>query len=203
MFLRDGLPYKVVGGVRFYERREIRDELAYLRVLSNPDDTVSLRRILNVPKRGIGDRAEEIVAQYADRERCERDADSFGEDLGVSVASLLAFQRDLEAKGIADRVLTLVWSEFGRRPEENGSQGTDHGAAGTAVLMGSQAKGVMVGQPASMTSLDEDDNLVHNSDYRDVYSSLLEQWFQVDASDVIPQRSGAKRWALVKGVTVP
>jgi DNA helicase-2/ATP-dependent DNA helicase PcrA len=59
----------VVGGVRFYERREIRDALAYLRVLSNPDDTVSLRRILNVPKRGIGDRAEEIVAQYADRER--------------------------------------------------------------------------------------------------------------------------------------
>jgi len=69
VFLRVGLQYKVVGGVRFYERREIRDALAYLRVLSNPDDTVSLRRILNVPKRGIGDRAEEIVAQYADRER--------------------------------------------------------------------------------------------------------------------------------------
>ena len=56
VFLRVGLPYKVVGGVRFYERREIRDALAYLRVLSNPDDTVSLRRILNVPKRGIGER---------------------------------------------------------------------------------------------------------------------------------------------------
>ena len=69
VFLRVGLPYRVVGGVRFYERREIRDALAYLRVLSNPDDTVSLRRILNVPKRGIGERAEEIVAQYADRER--------------------------------------------------------------------------------------------------------------------------------------
>jgi DNA helicase-2/ATP-dependent DNA helicase PcrA len=69
VFLRVGLPYRVVGGVRFYERREIRDALAYLRVLSNPDDTVSLRRILNVPKRGIGERAEEIVAQYADRQR--------------------------------------------------------------------------------------------------------------------------------------
>jgi DNA helicase-2/ATP-dependent DNA helicase PcrA len=69
VFLRVGLPYRVVGGVRFYERREIRDALAYLRVLSNPDDTVSLRRILNVPKRGIGERAEEIVAQYGDRER--------------------------------------------------------------------------------------------------------------------------------------
>ena len=69
VFLRVGLPYRVVGGVRFYERREIRDALAYLRVLSNPEDTVSLRRILNVPKRGIGERAEELVAQYADRER--------------------------------------------------------------------------------------------------------------------------------------
>jgi DNA helicase-2/ATP-dependent DNA helicase PcrA len=69
VFLRVGLPYRVVGGVRFYERREIRDALAYLRVLSNPEDTVSLRRILNVPKRGIGERAEELVATYADRER--------------------------------------------------------------------------------------------------------------------------------------
>ncbi|WP_026316269.1 DNA helicase PcrA [Actinokineospora enzanensis] len=69
IFIRLGLPYRVVGGVRFYERREIRDALAYLRVLSNPDDTVSLRRVLNVPKRGIGDRAEACVSTYADRER--------------------------------------------------------------------------------------------------------------------------------------
>jgi DNA helicase-2/ATP-dependent DNA helicase PcrA len=69
VFMRVGLPYKVVGGVRFYERREVRDALAYLRVLSNPEDTVSLRRILNVPKRGIGERAEEVVATFADRER--------------------------------------------------------------------------------------------------------------------------------------
>ena len=58
VFIRVGLPYRVVGGVRFYERREIRDALAYLRTLANPDDSVSLRRILNVPSRGIGDRAE-------------------------------------------------------------------------------------------------------------------------------------------------
>ena len=69
VFLRVGMPYKVVGGVRFYERREVRDSLAYLRVLSNPDDTVSLRRILNVPRRGIGDRAEESVALYAEKHR--------------------------------------------------------------------------------------------------------------------------------------
>ncbi|GAB3684929.1 DNA helicase PcrA [Actinocorallia lasiicapitis] len=69
VFIRVGLPYKVVGGVRFYERKEIRDLLAYLRVLANPEDAVSLRRILNVPKRGIGDRAEACVEAYAARQR--------------------------------------------------------------------------------------------------------------------------------------
>jgi DNA helicase-2/ATP-dependent DNA helicase PcrA len=69
VFIRVGLPYRVVGGVRFYERREVRDLLAYLRVLVNPADTVSLRRIINVPKRGIGDRAEACVEALASRER--------------------------------------------------------------------------------------------------------------------------------------
>ncbi|MDH2423887.1 DNA helicase PcrA [Sphaerisporangium sp. TRM90804] len=69
IFIRTGLPYKVVGGVRFYERREVRDLLAYLRVLANPTDTVSLRRVINVPKRGIGDRAEAMVEAFAARER--------------------------------------------------------------------------------------------------------------------------------------
>jgi DNA helicase-2/ATP-dependent DNA helicase PcrA len=69
IFIRLGLPYKVVGGVRFYERKEVRDTLAYLRVLANPEDLVSLRRILNTPRRGIGDRAEGFVEAYAEQER--------------------------------------------------------------------------------------------------------------------------------------
>ncbi|MFF5446042.1 DNA helicase PcrA [Streptomyces sp. NPDC012888] len=69
IFIRVGLPYKVVGGVRFYERKEVRDVLAYLRVLANPEDNVPLRRILNVPKRGIGDRAEAMIDALAARER--------------------------------------------------------------------------------------------------------------------------------------
>ena len=69
VFIRVGLPYRVVGGVRFYERREVRDLLAYLRLIANPADEVSLRRVLNVPKRGIGDRAEDYVAAFAQRER--------------------------------------------------------------------------------------------------------------------------------------
>ena len=69
VFVRVGLPYKVVGGTRFYERKEVKDALAYLRVVSNPLDTVNLRRILNTPKRGIGDRAEACVSALAERER--------------------------------------------------------------------------------------------------------------------------------------
>jgi len=93
VFIRVGLPYRVVGGVRFYERREVRDALAYLRVLANPEDVVSLRRILNVPKRGIGDRAEACVDALASRERI-----TFG----------AALRRCEEAYGIATRSLSSI-----------------------------------------------------------------------------------------------
>ncbi len=107
VFIRVGLPYKVVGGVRFYERREVRDAVAYLRVLSNPADTVSLRRILNVPKRGIGDRSEACIEALAQREaltfnealhRCE---DAYG----MATRSLAAVQ---SFRTMLDDLATLV-----------------------------------------------------------------------------------------------
>ncbi len=76
VFIRVGLPYKVVGGVRFYERKEVRDALAYLRAVINDDDTVSIRRVLNTPRRGIGDRAEACVEALSTRDRI-----SFGQAL--------------------------------------------------------------------------------------------------------------------------
>src|SRR6478609_2314296 len=69
VFIRVGMPYKVVGGVRFYERKEVRDALAYLKVVANPADVVSLRRVINTPKRGIGERAEACIEDFAGRER--------------------------------------------------------------------------------------------------------------------------------------
>ncbi|MBE1874776.1 DNA helicase PcrA [Myceligenerans pegani] len=69
VLIRVGLPYKVVGGTRFYERKEVKDAVAYLRALANVDDDVNLRRIVNVPKRGLGARAESLVADFAERER--------------------------------------------------------------------------------------------------------------------------------------
>ncbi|WP_122818532.1 DNA helicase PcrA [Nocardioides pantholopis] len=93
VFIRTGQPYKVVGGVRFYERREVRDALAYLRMLANPDDEVSLRRILNTPKRGIGDRAVACVTALAERERT-----TFWE----------ALRRADQAPGLATRSLSSI-----------------------------------------------------------------------------------------------
>ncbi len=93
VLIRVGHPYKIIGGTRFYERREIKDALAYLRVLANPDDTVNLRRILNVPKRGIGDRAEACVSSLAERER---------------IGFIQALARADEAPGIATRSVTCI-----------------------------------------------------------------------------------------------
>ena len=119
-------------------------------------------------------------------------------NLQQTVDGVLAFQRDLEARGIADRVLIQLWSEFGRRPQDNGS-GTDHGAAGVAFLVGTQASGTMVGEFPGLATLDVNDNLVNTSDYRAMYCSLLEQWFATEADLVIPGAAAFARPALMKG----
>ncbi|WP_420792122.1 DNA helicase PcrA [Arthrobacter agilis] len=93
ILLRVGLPYKVVGGTRFYERKEIKDALAYLRVLVNSDDVVNLRRILNEPKRGIGDRAEYALAALSERER---------------ISFMQALRRADQASGMATRSVNAV-----------------------------------------------------------------------------------------------
>jgi uncharacterized protein (DUF1501 family) len=121
----------------------------------------------------------------------------FRRGLKETCDSVLAFQRDLEARGLDDRVVTLLWSEFGRRPEENGSAGTDHGAGGCAFLVGSKARGKMVGEWTGLGKLDADDNLRNSSDFRAVYCSLLEQWFGRDAAAVIPGAAGFGRPALI------
>jgi uncharacterized protein (DUF1501 family) len=120
------------------------------------------------------------------------------DNLKATAEGLLAFQRDLEARGVADRVLVQVWSEFGRRGEENGSDGTDHGAAGLGMLIGTHARGQMVGEFPGLDRLDEDGNLRMTSDFRGVYCGLLEQWFGHDANAVIPEASRFGRPALVK-----
>lgn len=117
--------------------------------------------------------------------------------LKLTADSLLAFQRDLEARGLADRVVVHVWSEFGRRAKENGSNGTDHGAAGAGFLIGSRVNGTMIGEFPGLGKLDEQGNLRATSDFRGLYSALLEQWLGADAEAIIP---GARTFARPKVV---
>jgi uncharacterized protein (DUF1501 family) len=125
-------------------------------------------------------------------------AQTFDTGLSLTADSILAFQADLEARGIADRVLIHVWSEFGRRAQENGSAGTDHGAAGVSLLVGSRVSGTMVGEWPGIANLDVNGNMRENVDFRGVYCSLLEQWFGHDAAPVIPGASRFPRYQLVR-----
>jgi uncharacterized protein (DUF1501 family) len=111
---------------------------------------------------------------------------TFTPGLTLISQAIAAFQADLEARGIADRVLIHVWSEFGRRALENGSRGTDHGAAGLSMLIGSRVTGTMIGEQPSLEHLDANGNQRENVDFRGIYCSLLEQWFGHDAAAVIP-----------------
>ena len=95
IFIRSGIAYRVVGGTRFYERKEIRDIVAYLRILDNPDDTVSLRRIINVPKRAIGDKAQAQIALHA-------------ENLGVSFGKALLDVAAGQVNGLGTRAVNAV-----------------------------------------------------------------------------------------------
>ena len=127
----------------------------------------------------------------------ENEGETFGRDLAFVARSLAAFQRDLERRGIADRVLTLVWSEFGRRVAENGG-GTDHGDAGHAFVIGSRASGIMVGEFPGLGKLDAEGNLRVVTEVRSVYASLCEQWLEVDAGGVIDGADALPRPALVR-----
>ena len=109
------------------------------------------------------------------------------QDLGDS---LRAWQADLDARGLSERVLTMIWSEFGRRPEDNDSGGTDHGAGGLLLLVGNRANGGIRSEFPGLTRLDDDDNLVITTDFRSVYATLLEEWLGVEASRVLPRVPG-------------
>jgi uncharacterized protein (DUF1501 family) len=125
------------------------------------------------------------------------EASTLSTNLGQTMEAVLAFQRDLEKRGLDDRVVIQLWSEFGRRPKENGS-GTDHGAGGVAFLIGSRVAGEMVSEFPGLSELDVNENVRNTSDFRDMYCSLLEQWFQTEAGLVIPEASSFKRPVLIR-----
>ncbi len=98
--------------------------------------------------------------------------------------SCLAFQKDLEQIGIADRVVTMVFSEFGRRVQENASEGTDHGAAAPLFVFGKGVKGGFQGKMPSLSDLDDGD-MKFGTDFRQVYATLLDRWMKVPSSSIL------------------
>lgn len=123
-------------------------------------------------------------------------AADFSADLLTTAQNIRAFWRDLELRGCSDRVVISLWSEFGRRPAENGSAGTDHGAAGAAFVIGKDVRQGLIGEfpgLAAGTGLDSDGNLRATADFRGLYCSLLEQWFQTEADGIIPSAASFTR----------
>jgi uncharacterized protein (DUF1501 family) len=116
--------------------------------------------------------------------------------MGYLDSAVSAFYQDLSAHGVADRVLIATWSEFGRRPKENASGGTDHGAAAPLMLMGDPVKGGIYGQPASLTDLDPTGNLKFNVDFRSVYQEILGGHLGADPKEILG--AGFDKLGLIK-----
>jgi uncharacterized protein (DUF1501 family) len=151
----------------------------------NNDLADRMRNLAGLLAQPLGIRVAAVEAD-GDFDTHDKQTEDLGNSLKLVSDALSAFQADIEARGLADRVLTLVWSEFGRRPQQNESGGTDHGAGGFAFVMGTRAKGGILSDYPDLTKLDREDNLAVTLDFRRVYSSVLEQWMGTDAAAVIP-----------------
>ena len=156
----------------------------------------SLRQLARMLHAGFGTRVATLNAGggYDTHDSQPEKHNELLADLGTS---LEAWQADLEARGIADRVLTMVWSEFGRRPEDNESNGTDHGAGGLVLIVGNGANGGIQSEFPGLARLDEDDNLLVSTEFRTVYATLLEGWLGIEAAKVLPGID-AKRLPIIK-----
>lgn len=107
---------------------------------------------------------------------------------------LAAFYHDLAAHNRADGVLVMTWSEFGRRVEENGSLGTDHGTAAPMFVLGDGIQRGVFGEPPSLSSLDTNGNLKYTVDFRSVYATILERWMGASSRDVLGGSYGAQNF---------
>ncbi|HKP21641.1 MAG TPA: DUF1501 domain-containing protein [Thermoleophilaceae bacterium] len=183
---------------------DLRDELNPLRGVT-PQPTVTypknefsrrLSLLAEMLQRGLPLRCVSIQSA-AGYDTHEGQKGVLDQRLALDISSVYTFQRDIEARGLADRVLIHVWTEFGRRPYENGPDGTDHGSGGISFLIGNQVTGQMIGEYPGLASFDATGNMLSNVDFRSVYCSMLEQWLGVDAEPVIPGAAGLARPQLI------
>jgi uncharacterized protein (DUF1501 family) len=146
------------------------------------DIGIQLRRAAQVITAGLDVRL--LFASQSGYDNHNRQADAHAACLKDLAAALAAFEQDLEKYRMADRVVVMVFSEFGRRVEENASQGTDHGAASCMFLAGAKVKGGLAGAYPGLDKLDDGD-LVHTVDFRSVYATVLEKWLGCSAEPLL------------------
>jgi len=199
VFIRVGMPYRVVGGVRFYERREVRDAISYLRAIANPDDDVSVRRVLNVPRRGIGDRAEAMIEAFAASEQISFGAalDRAAEAPGIAVrslnqvrgfAALLAGYRQKVANGVpADEILAGILKDSGYLEElTNSTDPQDESRVENLVELVSVAGEFVAAAHAVDVPEDESELAAGAPEPDDSLPAFLERIALVADSDQIP-----------------
>jgi uncharacterized protein (DUF1501 family) len=141
-----------------------------------------LKTVAQLIDAGLGTRV-----YYLDLDGFDTHANQGGAHAGLLAelsGAVAAFVNDLEAHGHGKRVLTMTFSEFGRRVRENASQGTDHGAAAPLFVAGGRVKSGLIGKHPSLTDLDEGD-LKFTTDFRGVYAAVLEQWLGVASEPVL------------------
>ena len=155
-----------------------------------------LRNLAGLLAQPLGIRVATVQSE-GDFDTHDRQREDHTKGLKDLSESLAAFQADVESRGLGNRVLTFVWSEFGRRAEQNDSGGTDHGAGGFAFVMGARAKGGVLSDYPSLGSLDDHGNLPVTVDFRRVYCSLIEQWLGADAGAIIPNAGAFGRLTMV------
>ncbi len=181
---------------------KVQDQLVPLRVddqhplppvpVEYPDSNLgkSLKNLARLLGAGFGTRVAALsIGGFDTHDNQPDEHTTLLKDLGDG---LLAWQADLAARGLSGRVLTLVWSEFGRRPEDNDSRGTDHGAGGLVMVVGDRANGGIRSEFPGLARLDEDSNLLVTTEFRTVYATLLESWLGVEAARVLPKIDAAR-----------
>lgn len=114
--------------------------------------------------------------------------------MGQLANGLSAFYADLVQHAKADNVVVMTWSEFGRRVEENGSLGTDHGTAAPMFVLGNAVNRGIFGEPPGLSNLDSAGNLKYTTDFRSVYATVLDRWMGASSKDVLGSSFGAQNF---------
>ena len=213
----DSLPPTPAGAELGYIRTVANDAFRYREAIQTATNSPHSTNAVAYPEVRIGERLAAVarlikgdlgariyLVSLGGFDTHAQQADEHANLLDQLAQSLSAFYADLGASGdFADRTLTMTFSEFGRRIQENGSAGTDHGTAAPVFLFGPAAEGGLHGSDPDLSDLDNDGNLKHDIDFREVYASVLQSWFEMSESDVALALGGTYDTLPIVSTTTP